>query len=202
MRFFRPSLSPFVFSIADKPIKSIYLSDDLSTMKIACVESKTEKDKIYPSLKKEIDASSIQATVNGNKSHIQISGLYDVAIELSKTANQIKAKDPSFFAELASYEKSLESNLENNPLNLDDFVNSPLHLFYFHLQGLRRDGVQHTMEFPLKLLAANGLLPRADLNQIVLKLWLKTNAVRKQQAAVLTALPTTTNFTPYVFRMP
>jgi hypothetical protein len=144
---------------------------------------------------------SVKAKLSVNKQFFQVEGLCDVAIELSKTANQIKAEDPRFFAELALYEESLKSDLADNLLNLNDFMNSDSHVRYFQLQSLRREGVQHTIEFPLKSLAMNGLLSQNDLNQIVSNIWLRTSAIRKEKTAALVQLPASTDAVPYVFRM-
>lgn len=201
MRFFRPALSPFVFSIANKSIKKIHISDDLSTLKLSSIENKAEMNKIFSVLKKSMEELPINAKLTVNRPNFQVSRLCDVAIELSKIINQIKAIDPGFFAELAFYEESLNSDVVENPLSLDDFVNSPLHLYFFQLQSLRRESVQHTIEFPLRSLVSNGLLSQSDLNQIMLKIWLKTSAVRKEKASALAMLPTMTDAVPYVFRM-
>lgn len=210
MRFFHPALSsvvlakltaPFVFPIIDKSVQEISLSSDLSILQVRACPRKTDIEKIIFALKRSVEELPGEVKLLENKSVFQVAGLCDVGIELSKTASQIRSLDPSFFVELAIYEESLKSDVEDNPLSLGDFVKSPLHMYYFQLQSLRREGVQHTIEFPLQSLAKNELLSQNDLNQIVTKLWLRTSAIRKEQAAALAKLPTTTDAVPYVFRI-
>lgn len=208
MRLFRPAsppvpfaklISPFIFPIKGKPIREIAISSDLSLLEVR--SRKADIDKTFDALKKSVEELPDKTKLLWNKSNFQIAGLSDVAIESIKTANQIKAVDSGFFTQLALYETSLQSDIADNSVGLHDFVNSPLHAYYFQLQGFRKEGVQHTIEFPLKSLEMKGLLSQNDLNQIMIKLWLRTSAVRKKQAAKLANLPASTDVVPYVFRM-
>ena|SRR3990167_484324 len=201
MRFFRPALSPFVFSIESQSIKKICVSDDLTVLTTCSIDCAVAMRKVFSALKQSSKDLPPATTLSRNKSVFQMDGLCDVTMELSQVANQIRAENPSFFTDLSFYEKCLQSNLVDNPPSVDDFISSELHMRYFQLQSLRREGVQHTIEFPLKSLTTNGLLSQKDLHQIVSQVWLRTSAIRKEKKAVLAKLPATVDPVPYVFRM-
>lgn len=205
MRFFPHRLSPMYKSISNRslffPLKPgiltyILISDDLTNLKIRCrLPNENQNKKIKNALLHGLNDLPIQPHVNFEDGVFVINHLFDISLQLKTVIETLKKEDPIFLLNLDHW-----LNEDETKLTLETMTASPLRATYFCLQAQRSSGVQHAVELPLKSLQQENLINQNELNEMIEKVWLRTNMLRKVVEKDISTLPEPGNI-PRVFSL-
>lgn len=138
--------------------------------------------------------------VTVNQNCIVTNGFVDVNLALRKIAAQIRREDPMFFAALEEMRyASMEADENFNP-NIEDLVRTPLSAQYLLLQGLRTEGMQHTIEALFKILKHEEIVTPQEFADLIKHTWLFASKSRAESEERPLSANEDIQFVPFSFR--
>jgi len=206
LRLFKTRLAPFssvpsqVFTLAHPHYPCVRISDDLSRLSLITIPSKNKTlSTIRAAISKDLSIIPAQKQLEIQNNQLHIPGLVDIHTTLRELAAQIKVDDPSFFSRLLQFESESEND-ENDNGQITDILTTPLSGRYFIFQGLRSEGMHHTLEIVLRTLKKRNIITHDELLQLLRHVWPTTSAHRAMIKSEPLNKSNDIPFTPYVFK--
>lgn len=213
MRFFRSALAPKIVQpinytvLSGVSLESITIAPDLKALTIQCRPSLNRRkiNDIHAAINAEMMQFPYLTPCRFENNALHLSGLIDIGLTWDAVKKNLERVDPTFFTEMDAYLEGLQTDDPQVDAVHDFFQSSPERAQYFCLNAFRQQGMQHSVEFPLKALEKKAYLGQEDLNNIILEVWLRTSTIRrekreqdeKEKAAISSS--SEADFVPYVF---
>lgn len=190
------------FALAHPNFPTIEISHDLSNCYLYTHKlPPAKKNKLVHDVLPDAFANApFQTNVRLEKNRIHTTGLHDIWLSLEHTMAQLRAEDPFFFYQLKELQTACESDVDDHAINISKITLTPLRATYFCLQGLRAEGMQHSIELLFKACQRNNIITQQELAKLVEFTWLTSSAQRSASTAKPPAPEEDIQFVPYVFR--
>lgn len=212
MRFFRPILAPVSFEtikytvLSGVSLENITVAPDLTALTIQCRPSVNRRkiNDIHAAINAEMMQFPYLTPCRFENNALHLTDLVDIGLTFDRVKKNLERVDPTFFTEMNDYLDGLQTDEPQVDALHDFFQSSPERAQYFCLNSFRQEGMQHSVEFPLKALEKKGYLGQEDLNNIILQVWLRVSAIRREkreqdEKKAANLLSSDADFVPYVF---
>lgn len=181
----------------------IQLSDDLSQLTL---HTHNVASHMVNALSKKIQSdvvlgSSVDVERKNKVDTVNVTGLLDINIALRKSAEQLAKHDPQFFMNLEQLEYECENDDGTSAdRSVLDIISSPYSVQYLMLQDLKMQGMQHTVEAPLKILKTQKIITQDEWLELIKHVWCATSALRRNEKSKPLTTEQENLFVPYSFR--